>query len=56
MKIYTSKNKKLLFTQKIDDLNVKNNKLQELKECLLNIGRVINTLQTKFEYNIEKKL
>ena len=52
-KIYTRKYKKRLLKQKINDLYVKNNILQLVREYSRIIARMPNMLHTKNNYNIK---
>ena len=52
-KIYTRKYKKRLLKQKINDLYVKNNILQLVREYSRIIARMLNMLHTKNNYNIK---
>ena len=53
IKSYTNKYNNLLFRQKCtNDFYVENDILQKLRDCFLNITRMLNVLLTKSQYNI----
>ena len=53
IKSYSNKYNKLLFRQKgTNDFYVENSIFQKLRDCFLNITRMLNVLHTKFKYNI----
>ena len=53
IKSYTNKYNNLLFRQKYtNDFYVENDILQKLRDCFLNITRMLNILLTKSQYNI----
>ena len=53
IKSYSNKYNNLVFRQKsTNDLYVENGILQKLRDCFLNITRMLNILLTKFKCNI----
>ena len=53
IKSYTDKYNNLVLRQKCtNNLYVENGILQKLRDCFLNITRMLNILRIKFKYNI----